>query len=250
MSKIFAVANHKGGVGKTTSVASIGACLAKEGYKTLLLDLDGQANLTLLFLPQNEGEGDSIYDSLVKGKKLPIVNVSENLDVVPSSLEMAGAEIAMAQFIGRESVLSRLLEEYKSSYDYIIIDCPPSLSIVTTNAFLASDEILVPMTAELLPLKGMKMLEEFISSLSVVKRGMKISGIFITRYNNRNLNKAVEDAIKAQYGDIAFETRIRENIALAECAGNPGGIFEYDPESNGAKDYADLTREIVEKFGK
>ena len=248
MSKIFAIANHKGGVGKTTSVASIGACLARNGKKTLLIDLDGQANLTLLFLPQYDGEGDSIYDSLVDGAKLPIVTVGENLDIVPSSLEMAGAEIAMAQKVYREGILDRLLEDYKDNYDFIIIDCPPSLSIVTTNAFLASDEVLVPMTAELLPLKGMKMLEEFIDSLKLVKKSLKISGIFITRFNNRNLNKAVEDAIKAQYGDIAFKTRIRENIALAECAGNAGGIFDYDPESNGAKDYADLTSEIIERF--
>lgn len=250
MSRVIAIANHKGGVGKTTSTASIGACLAQKGYRTLLIDLDGQANLTLLFLPTDDDERKSVYDSLVKGEKLPIENIADNLDLVPSSLDMAGAEVGMVHLISRESVLSRVLSKVRESYDYVLIDCPPSLGIVTTNAFLASDNILVPMTAELLPLKGMRMLDEFISSLQQVKPSLGISGVFITRFNNRNLNKAVDDAIKVRYGNIAFMTRIRENIALAESAGSGGHIFNYDPNSNGAKDYTDLTNEILSKLCK
>ncbi len=208
MGKVIAIANHKGGVGKTTSTASIGACMAKQGMKTLLIDLDGQANLTLLFLPAEDDDRKSVYDSLVNREPLPIVNITENLDLVPSSLEMAGAEVGMVHIFGREGVLSRILASVRDSYDYILIDCPPSLGIVTTNAFLASDKILVPMTAELLPLKGMRMLDDFISSLSQIKPTLAISGVFITRFNNRNLNKAVEEAIKARYGNIAFETTI------------------------------------------
>ena len=163
--KIITICNAKGGVGKTTSTASIGACMALMGKKVLLIDLDGQANLTLYYIPNDSEIDVSIFDSLISGEPLPIINVKENLDIVPSSLEMASAEIALTNLLAREQILSRLLDDVKQDYDYILIDCPPSLGIVTTNAFLAADEILVPMTPELLPLKGMRMLDSFITSL-------------------------------------------------------------------------------------
>ena len=136
--RIITLANHKGGVSKTTSTASIGACMARMGKKVLLIDLDGQANLTLYFIP-NENEIDaSIFGSLVDGAPLPVKHVRENLDLIPSSLEMASAEIALTNLLAREQLLSKLLEPIKQNYDYILIDCPPSLGIVTTNAFLAA----------------------------------------------------------------------------------------------------------------
>lgn len=134
------------------------------------------------------------------------------------------------------------------NYDFILIDCPPSLGIVTTNAFIAADEILVPMTPELLPLKGMKMLDSFVSSLKVVRPSVKLSGVFITRYNHRKLNKAVSEALKKRYADITFKTIIRENISIAESAGSGQSIFEYEPNSNGAKDYLELTEEILRQL--
>ena len=196
--KVITLANFKGGVGKSTSTAAIGACLAMKGYKVLLVDLDGQSNLTLYYVP--------------------------------------------------EQVLSRALSDVKVNYDFILIDCPPSLGIVTTNAFIAADEILVPMTPELLPLKGMKMLDSFVSSLKVVRPSVKLSGVFITRYNHRKLNKAVSEALKKRYADITFRTIIRENISIAESAGSGQSIFEYEPNSNGAKDYLELTEEILRQF--
>lgn len=247
MTRIIAIANHKGGVGKTTSAASIGACLASKGKKTLLIDLDGQANLTSYFLPNADDIEVSIYDSLVKGVALPVVSVKDNLDLVPSALEMAGAEVSMTNLVAREQILSAVLAPVKDRYDFILLDCPPSLGIITTNAFLASTEILVPMTPELLPLKGMTMLDNFIESLRRVKASLKIDGVFITRFNNRKLNKAVESALKARYESITFNTKIRENISVAESAGSGSSIFEYDPESNGAKDYEALTEEIISK---
>ena len=225
--KVITLANFKGGVGKSTSTAAIGACLAMKGYKVLLVDLDGQSNLT---------------------KAIPIINVKPNLDIVPSSLEMSSAEIAMTNTLAREQVLSRALSDVKVNYDFILIDCPPSLGIVTTNAFIAADEILVPMTPELLPLKGMKMLDSFVSSLKVVRPSVKLSGVFITRYNHRKLNKAVSEALKKRYADITFKTIIRENISIAESAGSGQSIFEYEPNSNGAKDYLELTEEILRQF--
>ena len=245
--KIITLANYKGGVSKTTSTASIGACLAMKGKKVLLIDLDGQANLTLYYVP-NENDIDlCVFDSLVSGEPLPIRNIRENLDLVPSSLEMASAEIALTNLLAREQLLTNLLEPIKENYDYILIDCPPSLGIVTTNAFLAADEIIVPMTPELLPLKGMRMLDNFISTLQRVKPSVCLKGVFTTRFNHRNLNKAVENAVRTRYKDIMLNTRIRENIALAESAGSGNSIFEYDSNSNGAKDYRALTEEIMNR---
>ena len=210
-----------------------------KGYKVLLVDLDGQSNLTLYYVPNADIMEDSIFDTLVSGKAIPIINVKPNLDIVPSSLEMSSAEIAMTNTLAREQVLSRALSDVKINYDFILIDCPPSLGI---------DEILVPMTPELLPLKGMKMLDSFVSSLKVVRPSVKLSGVFITRYNHRKLNKAVSEALKKRYADITFKTIIRENISIAESAGSGQSIFEYEPNSNGAKDYLELTEEILRQF--
>ena len=245
--KIITICNAKGGVGKTTSTASIGACMALMGKKVLLIDLDGQANLTLYYIPNDSEIEVSIFDSLISGEPLPIINVKENLDIVPSSLEMASAEIALTNLLAREQILSRLLDGVKQDYDYILIDCPPSLGIVTTNAFLAADEILVPMTPELLPLKGMRMLDSFINSLQKVKPSIHLSVVFTTRFNHRKLNKAVENVVRNRYQNITLQSRIRENIALAESAGSGNSIFEYDPNSNGAKDYRALTEEIMNR---
>lgn len=245
LQKIIALANFKGGVGKSTSTASIGACLAMKGYKVLLVDLDGQSNLTLYYILEADNLETSIFDTLINDEALPIINVKPNLDIVPSSLEMASAEIAMTNMLVREQQLTRALGKVKELYDFILIDCPPSLGIVTTNAFLAADEILVPMTPELLPLKGMKMLDSFVSSLQVIKPSVKLNGVFITRFNHRKLNKVVADALKKRYETITFKTTIRENISLAESAGSGQSIFEYEPNSNGAKDYLELTEEIL-----
>ena len=245
LQKVITLANFKGGIGKSTSTASIGACLAMKGYKVLLVDLDGQSNLTLYYAPDADNLESSIFDTLINGDALPVINVKPNLDIVPSSLEMASAEIAMTNMLAREQLLTRALACVKSLYDFVLIDCPPSLGIVTTNAFLAADEILVPMTPELLPLKGMRMLDSFVSTLQVVKPSLCLNGVFITRFNHRKLNKVVEGAVKQRYKDIIMFTRIRENIAVAESAGSGNSIFEYDPLCNGAKDYRALTEEII-----
>lgn len=245
LQRIITLANYKGGVGKSTSTASIGACLASKGFKVLLIDLDGQSNLTLYYILQADNLETSIFDTLVHGDPLTIINVKPNLDIVPSSLEMATAEIAMTNLLAREQRLMRALNDVKDRYDYILIDCPPSLGIVTTNAFLAADQILVPMTPELLPLKGMRMLDSFVNSLRTIKPSVQLNGVFITRYNHRKLNKVVADALKQHYADITFKSVIRENISLAESAGSGMSIFEYEPNSNGAKDYLELTEEIL-----
>lgn len=242
----IAFCNHKGGVGKTTSTASVGVAMARQGNRVLLLDLDGQANLTGIFL--HDEVDVSIYDTLVDKAPLPIVHIEDNLDMVPSNLNMSAAEAKMTQLIQRELRLSNVLSNVKKHYDYILIDCPPSLGIVTINAFFAADDIYVPVSAEILPLKGMMMIENVLDDLRDAKPGIRISGVFVTRYDMRkNINKSVEEALRSQYADVVFNTHIRDHVSLTEAPGSGSSIFDYDPKGRGAQDYLALTLEILHR---
>ena len=243
----IAFCNHKGGVGKTTSTASVGVAMARQGKRVLLVDLDGQANLTSIFL-QEEAE-ESIYDSLVEKAPLYLVHIEDNLDLVPSNLNMSAAEAKMTMImVQREMRLANLLASQKTNYDYILIDCPPSLGIVTINAFFAADEIYVPVAAEILPLKGMMMIENVLEDLREAKPDIKISGVFVTRFDSRkNINKSVEEAVRAQYEDVVFQTHIRDHVSLSEAPGSGSSIFDYDGKGRGAQDYLALTQEIIER---
>lgn len=241
----IAIGNQKGGVGKTTSTACIGAALALQGKNVLLVDLDAQQNLTFT-LTQNEDPEISIYDTLVKDKPLPIVPIREHLDLVPASLDLARAEIDMATMMAREGILKSYLDGQKEQYDYILIDCSPSLGIVTTNALVAADKLYIPLTAEALPLKGLTMLDDVVNEVKRrVNPELEVGGVFFTRFNNRKLNKEVVSMVQSRYGDKVFQTKIRENIAIAEMPLSGQTIFEYDPKSNGATDYWALSEEII-----
>lgn len=248
MSRIIAVANHKGGVGKTTSVANIGAALARKGKRVLLIDLDAQQNLTFFFLKDGADDAEvSVYDALKGSAPLPIVHVKENLDLTPSSIDLARAEVDLNARIAREHLLKNLLADVAGQYDYILLDCPPSLGVVTYNALVAATGLYIPLTAEALPYKGLTMLEEVVEELKALNRNLAVSGVFITRYNNRNLNNIVVEQIKERYGSKVFHTKVRENIAVAEAPLEGVDIFAYAPESNGAKDYEALTEEIISR---
>ncbi len=248
--RILAIANHKGGVGKTTAVASIGAALAAKGYKVLLVDLDAQANLTAS-LSTAEDESRTIYQALKERKRLPIIGVRDNLSLTPSSLDLAGVELELSGMMSREFVLKDLLEPVAGDYDFILLDCPPSLGLIAVNAFVAATDVMVPLTAEALPYKGLAMLRDV---LGMVQRrlnpSLRLTGIVLSRWAGRKLNKVVEASLRENYGDIVFETKIRENIAIAEAPLSKADIFTYNPDSNGAKDYAALTDELLSKLQK
>jgi chromosome partitioning protein len=243
--KVITIANWKGGVGKSSSAASIGAALAMKGRRVLVIDLDAQQNLSFM-MGHNEDPDVSIYDALVKNAPLPIVKIKENLDLVPASVELARAEIDLATKIAREGILKSLLEDCIGKYNYILLDCPPLLGIVTTNALVASDKLYMPLTAEALPVKGLTMLDDVVSEVKKrINHKLELGGVFFTRFNNRKLNREVVSMIEQRYGDKVFKTKIRENIAIAEMPLTGESIFEYAPKSNGAADYMALTEEII-----
>ncbi len=239
MGKIIAIANFKGGVGKTTSTVNIGAGLSTLGKKVLLIDLDPQFNLTQsLGLMETE---KPIYGALRGEYPLTPINITEGVDIIASSLDLIKAEIELSSEFKREELLSRLITPIKDNYDYILIDCPPSLGLLTINAFISADEIYVPIEAEFLALKGYAILNEAIGRI-----GLGIDRVFITKYDGRKvLNRNVLDTIRQSLVAAAFQTVIRENIALAEAPTQGLDIFRYAPKSVGAEDYRLLVEEIV-----
>ena len=246
--KTISIMNHKGGTGKTTSTINIGAGLAKKGLKVLLMDLDSQANLT-------EGLGIreaevSVYDSIRESKKLPILHITENLDLVPSSIDLLGAEMEIVSKIGREQIIHKLLKPVRSDYDFIIIDCPPSVGLLTVNAMVASDSILIPLQGEYFAYKGVDRLLGIVKEVREnLNDKLEIGGVFITQINpNRILTKTIVEKLTEDLQEKVFETKIRMNVALAEAQLQGQSIFDYAPDSNGAKDYEMLVDEILSKL--
>ena len=247
MSKVISISNHKGGVGKTTSVINIGAGLNKLGKKVLLIDLDPQANLSqsLGLIDQER----NIYGALRGEYKLQPTEILKGLDVVSSTLDLSGAEVELSSEAGREYILRELIDPIKGSYDYILIDSPPSLGLLTINAFTASDEVFIPLQAQYLALQGLSKLVEVIEKIKKrLNKGLKVGGVFITQYDSRKvLNRDVVATIKAHFKDEVFKTKVRDNVALAEAPAQGVDIFRYNPKSYGAEDYLCLCKEIIKK---
>lgn len=243
--RVISFGNHKGGVGKTTTTASVGSILAAKGYHVLVIDLDAQANLTVSLLKQ-EPE-DSIYYALTgRRKALPIITINEHLSIVPSSLQLAMAEMELTAAISREKILSELLEPVKDDFDFILIDCPPSLGLLTLNAFTASNDIIIPLIAEVLPFKGLTMINDFISQVQHrLNPKAHISGILIARWESTKLTREIETRLRGQLGDLVFKTKIRKNITVAEAPLESKNIVDFDPKCNGAQDYKDFTEEFL-----
>lgn len=250
MSKVISISNHKGGVGKTTTAINIGAGLNKLGKRVLLIDLDAQANLSQsLGLIDNE-ERQNIYGAIIGEYKITeVISIVKGLDVIPSTLDLSGAEIELSGEAGREYILREVIEPLKKSYDYIIIDTAPSLSLLTINSFVASDEIFIPLQAQFLALQGLTKLLEVVTKIQRrLNKDLKVGGVIVTQYDNRKvLNRDVVETIRAHFKSEVFKTMIRDNVALAEAPANQLDIFRYQPKSYGAEDYLALCKEIIKR---
>lgn len=244
---IYAISNHKGGVGKTTSTINIGAALASKGKKILLVDLDPQANLTQSLDIQKPEI--TIYDNLKGEKLVNPIEYKKNIYVLPSSLDLSAAEIELSSEPGREYILKEFLLTLVNKYDYILIDCPPSLGLLTINAFTAADFIIIPMQAEFLSLRGLAKLTEVINKIKArLNVKLKIGCVFLTQYDERKvLNRDIASSVSEYFGKEFLKTKISNNVALAEAPSKGKDIFSYNKQCKGSMDYAELVEEMLTK---
>ncbi len=247
MVRVIALANQKGGVAKTTTTLNLAVALKEKGMKVLCIDLDPQGNLTMSQGLNPDEIDRSMYDVLVH--KLPIEQVihEREIDLAVSSIDLAGAELALSSMIGRERALEKALVSVRDRYDYILIDTPPSLGLLTINAFTASDGVIVPVQTEYLALRGLVQLE---NTLAMVRENLnpnvQIMGILPTMYDKRLLNsKEAVDILVENFGDLVYETRIRKLVRYAEAPVKGQSVLAYDPTGEAAKMYRDLAKEVL-----
>lgn len=243
----ISVTNHKGGVGKTTSSINVAGVLASMGKKVLLVDADPQANLSngLGFSEEN----NSLYAALVKGTPIEIFQKEENLFVVPGSIKLADAEIELSSKIAREQKLKKALAPYSDTFDICIIDCPPSLSLLTVNSLVASDSILIPLEARFFSLTALDSITRISTEVREnFNQNLKIIGMFFNCYDSRLvLTKTVKEEVEIRFGNVLLKSTIRNGVALSESVTPPNctHILDYDPKSNGAIDFLALTKELL-----
>jgi chromosome partitioning protein len=245
MGTIISLLNHKGGVGKTTSTINIGAGLVELGKKVLLIDLDPQANLTLsLGIPRQK---ITIYEALRGEGELQPYTAKPNMDVITSSLDLSGAEMELINEAGREYILRELFDTVIDQYDYILLDCPPSLGLLTLNALTSSRYVLIPLQTEFLALQGLAKIKQVIDKVKFrLNKNLDIGGVIATMYDARRvLNRDVVETIHKYFGEKVFKTYIRDNVALAEAPAQRKDIFAYQPRSSGAEDYLSLAKEVL-----
>ena len=253
MGKAIAIFNQKGGVGKTTTNINLAACLALKGKKVLILDIDPQGNTTSGIGISKKTLQGSTYDILIESDVDPrdfIINTRvKGMDIIPASVELAGAEVELVAQKGREKRLKKAIDKIKDNYDYIFIDCPPSLGLLTINSLTAVDSVLIPIQCEFYALEGVTKLMESIKMMkSTLNPDLEIFGIVLTMYDKRtSLSKQVADEVRNYFEKKVFKTVIPRNVRLSEAPSYGESIFEYDKLSKGAQAYRDLAKEVIRR---
>jgi chromosome partitioning protein len=248
MAKIIAFANQKGGVAKTTTTLNLGVALREMGNRVLVVDLDPQGNLTMSQGMNPDAIERSMFDVLVH--RVPISDVihTVEVDIAVASIDLAGAELSLSALIGRERALEKALVEVRDRYDYILIDTPPSLGLLTINAFVAADGVIVPVQCEYLSLRGLVQLE---NTLAMVRENLNskvhVEGIVPTMYDGRTLHarEAIE-ILEEHFGDLVYDTRIRKTVRYAEAPVKGSSVLRYDPSGPAAQAYRDLAKEVLD----
>jgi len=248
MARVIAFANQKGGVAKTTTTLNLGVALRELGHRVLVVDLDPQGNLTMSQGMNPDAIERSMFDVLVH--RVPISDIIHpvEVDVAVSSIDLAGAELALSALIGRERALDKALVEVREQYDFILLDTPPSLGLLTINAFVASDGVIVPVQCEYLSLRGLVQLE---NTLAMVRENLnpnvRVEGIVPTMYDGRTLHarEAIE-ILEEHFGDLIFKTRIRKTVRYAEAPVKGSSVLRYEPSGPAAQAYRDLAKEVLD----
>ncbi len=251
---ILAVINQKGGVGKSTTAVNLSACLGEKGYKTLLVDLDPQGNSSSGIGFDKTTCELSTYDCLlndeVKTEEVIVKPEVKNVWLAPATIDLAGAEAELVQVIARESRLKEALEEINGVFDFVIVDCPPSLGLLTVNALTGSDKLIIPIQCEFYALEG---LSKILDSMNMVKKRLNptldIYGVVITMFDKRtSLAKQVSEEVAKFFGDKVFKTKIPRTVRLSEAPGYGQPITEYDPKGKGAESYRSLAKEVIKRY--
>lgn len=252
MSKIISLANQKGGVGKTTTSINLSAALAREGKRVLLVDADPQANSSSGLGIDIRELHKTIYECLIGTTEAEAAIVKtniDNLDLIPSHIDLVGAEIEMLNIENRETLLKQVLSQVSNKYDYILIDCSPSLGLITVNALTASNSVIIPVQCEFFALEG---IAKLLNTIKIIKSklnpSLQIEGFLLTMYDNRlRLSNQVYDEVKRHFGDLVFNTVISRNVRLSEAPSHGMSVLEYDPNSKGARNYVALAQELIRR---
>ena len=252
--KVIAIANQKGGVGKTTTSINLSASLAFMGKRTLLIDNDPQGNATSGLGVDKWTVKQSVYDAIINDidiKDTILATMLDNLFICPANIQLAGAEIELVSLMMRENRLKKAIEPIKNNYDYIIIDCPPSLGLLTLNSLTAADTILVPIQCEYYALEGLKQLMKTVSLVQKhLNPSLKVEGVVMTMYDSRtNLSFQVVESVRQHFSDRVYRTIIPRNVRLSEAPSHGLPIILYDKDSKGALSYLDLAEEVIQSGG-